>query len=144
MSGSKKYGSSIDELEYLQKIVDERYKLLRELRKLSEALGTPREKEVQREILRVLKKLSRLRRTMEKKIESVREIDEETTLEYVTTLFDYIRLVDMDVENEILQDLLRYAETNEGPLKENKDWIQGESSNVSILISKKLASKKSG
>ena len=144
MSGGEKYSKSIDELENLQKIVDERYKLLRELRKLSEALGTSSEKEVQKEILRVLKKLSRLRRTMEKKIESVREIDEETTLEYVTTLFDYIRLVDMDVENEILQDLLRYAETSEGPLKENKEWIQGESSNVSILISKKLTSKKSG
>lgn len=118
------------DLASLQDIIEERYRVLKELRKLAEALGGSRTEEAEDKILKLLEKNRMLRTAMEENIKSLRKNSSSEVREYVETLLDYIRLVDMDGESELLDDLVKYAKSSTGPLNQNVSLLESELSRV--------------
>jgi len=130
-----------NEINRVQDIIEERHKVINEIRKLSEALGTKSSEEVEKEIIKLLEKTSGLRQTMQKSLEAIEKHSDPSIKEYVVTLIDFIRLVDMDEEEQVFSELVGYARRTRGPLYTKMDWLEREMKEMTGL-SEKLKHRK--
>ncbi len=106
----------------LEDIIEERHRIFEEIRKLMEALDTNKSYEVQEKIIVLLKENRNYRKTIERNRKKMGK----TKDEFLSTLIDYIRLVDGEREKELLKRLVEYAEKNPGPLRNNIFWLKQE------------------
>ncbi len=104
--------------------IDRRHKIVEKVKKLMEGLGSAKSKEIERQVIALLKENSRLRKKLNSLADAFeRKEMEREELEYYRTMLDYIVLVDCEREEEVIEQLIRYAEEKEGPLRDNIEWL---------------------
>ncbi len=104
--------------------IDRRHKIVEKVKKLMEGLGSAKSEEIERQVIALLKENSRLRKKLNSLADAFgRKEMEGEELEYYRTMLDYIVLVDCEREEEVMKQLIRYAEENKGPLRDSIEWL---------------------
>ena len=122
----------------LEDALEERHKIAEEIMKLIEALKSEHANsdQLQEEILALYKKYVKHRKNLQKMLATARAqepIQEDSLKEYYDTLTDYFMLVDLEVEKELLESLLKHASSNPGALNRNLENLKKEVNELQLL-----------
>ncbi|AFH42761.1 hypothetical protein FFONT_0773 [Fervidicoccus fontis Kam940] len=118
-----------------QEIMEERGKILSTI---EEKLKEEQSVENEEEILKLLEMNKNSRADLKNFLKTYHEnINSEEEMEYYRTIIDFVRLVYMQIEEDLFERILERAERSIGPLKANKDWILKEAADIDFIYDNK-------